>query len=557
MAFPFKIQPMAPLSALKSDNWPENQPPSFRPPLRGFTPPCMGQSASSRLLTLSQSRDFTNDLPDECLALVFGSLTAADRRTCSLVCRRWLLIEASCRARLSLHARPSLLQAVPPLFARFDAVSKLSLRCSRRTASVGDEALALIASRCPRLVSLKLRSCRDITDAGMDAVARHCPDLRKLSVGCCCFGANGIDVVLRGCLLLEELSVKHLRSLHDSTAISGPIAGVTSLRTVCLKDLYNAQCFAPLIASSPKLKTLKLIRCSGDWDPLLEAMAGKVPGFAELHLERLQVSDRGLIALSARVDLEFLRLVKTPECTDAGVAAVAECSPRLRKLHVDGWKADRIGDDGLAAVARRCVGLQELVLVGVNPSIRSLELVATNCGSLERLALCGSDTVGDAEIACVAAKCTSLKKLCIKGCPVSDQGMESFVSGCPNLLKVKVKRCPGVTPECAERLMASRSGQLSMNVEPVDEGPDDEQRIVAAIDEVEIQESNSGGRGIEQAVATAGLITTSWKRRCATMKMLSGLIAARRNVVAFATRKWSSQGRTILSLVNAEHQHGR
>lgn len=493
----------------------------------------MGQAASSRPLTvtLAHSGDGTADLPDECLALVFHFLPAEDRRTCSLVCRRWLFVDGRFRTSLSIRARASLFQAAPALFSRFEAVSNLALRCSRGSASIGDDALALIASRCPNLLSLKLRACRDLTDAGMAAVARHCPGLRKLSVGSCCFGARGIDVVLQGCLLLEELSVKRLRGLHDLAAISVPAAGANSLRSVCLKDLYNGQCFAPLIASSPYLKTLKLICCSGDWDPLLEAMAGKVPGLAELHLERLQVSDRGLITLSASVDLEFLRLVKTPECTDVGLVAVAESCPSLRKLHVNGWKADRISDEGLATVAQRCAGLQELVLVGVNTSIRSLELLATNCGGLERLALCGSETVGDAEIACVAAKCASLKKLCIKECPVSDQGMEYFATGCPKLVKVKVKRCAGVTPECAGRLMESRRGHLSVNLEAVDGETDDKQGSLAVVNEVVVQENNNGGG-----------IPTRCKRKRAATRMRTGLIAARRNVVAFATGRWSWQG---------------
>ncbi|XP_074573243.1 F-box protein At1g47056-like [Curcuma longa] len=491
----------------------------------------MGQAASSRPFTLSQSRDVTADLPDECLALVFHFLPAADRRTCSLVCRRWLLVDGRFRTRLSLRASASLLQAAPDLFSRFEAVSNLALRCSRRSASIGDDALALIASRCSNLLSLKLRACRDLTDAGMAAVAHHCPGLRKLSVGSCCFGAKGIDVVLQGCLLLEELSIKRLRGLHDLAAISAPASGATSLRSVCLEDLYNGQCFAPLIASSPYLKTLKLVCCSGDWDPLLEAMAGKVPGLAELHLERLQVSDRGLIPLSARVDLEVLRLVKTPECTDVGLVAVAESCPRLRKLHVDGWKADRISDEGLATVAQRCAGLQELVLIGVNTSIRSLELLATNCGALERLALCGCETVGDAEIACIAAKCASLKKLCIKECPVSDQCMEYLATGCPMLVEVRMKRCAGVTPECAERLMERRRGRLSLNLEAVEGEADDKQGRLAAVEEVIVKENNNGGG-----------IPTICKRRLAATRMRTGLIAATRNMVALAAGKWSPQG---------------
>ncbi|XP_062194313.1 F-box protein At1g47056-like [Phragmites australis] len=405
------------------------------------------------------AEDHTADLPEELLALVFGLLGSGDRKRCSLVCRRWLAVEAASRLRLALDARSPLLDAaaLPRLLARFPAVSKLALKCDRRADSVGDPALALIADRLgPGLRRLKLRSLRAVTDDGVATLATAAANLRKLSVGSCAFGAKGIEAVLRSCLQLEELSVKRLRGLAHSEpiAVSGP-----RLQFLSLKDLYNGQCFSCLITQSPNLKTLKIIHCSGDWDPVLLAIPREA-SLAELHLEKLQVSDRGVAPLFG---LEVLYLAKAPEVTDIGLAALATKSPRLRKLHVDGWKANRIGDPGLAVVAQKCASLQELVLIGVNLTSASLKLIAANCPTLERLALCGSDTFGDAEISCVAAKCVALRKLCIKACPVSDTGMNKLAEGCPRLVKVKVKKCRGVTSECAERLRASRNGALAVN----------------------------------------------------------------------------------------------
>lgn len=100
----------------------------------------------------------------------------------------------------------------------------------------------------------------------------------------------------------------------------------------------------------------------------------------------------------------------------------------------------------------------------MNLTAVSLESVATNCQRLERLALCGSETIGDAEISCVASKCVALKKLCIKGCPVTDQGIEAFAWGCPNLVKIKVKKCRGVTSDLADWLKVRR-GSLMVNLD--------------------------------------------------------------------------------------------
>ncbi|XP_047048733.1 F-box protein At1g47056-like [Lolium rigidum] len=401
--------------------------------------------------------DYTAELPEELLAVVFGLLGSGDRKRCSLVSRRWLAAEAASRLRLALDARAPLLAAAPGILRRFSAVSKLALKCDRRAESVGDPALVLVARRLgPGLRRLKLRSLRAVTDDGVHALAAAAVNLRKLSVGSCAFGARGIEAVLRSCTQLEELSVKRLRGLANSDPITVP---GPRLQSLSMKELYNGQHFSCLITSSPNLKTLKIIRCSGDWDPVLQTIP-KNSTLSELHLEKLQVSDLGVASLCG---LEVLYLAKAPEVTDVGLAALATKSPRLRKLHVDGWKANRIGDRGLATVAQKCASLQELVLIGVNLTSASLELIAANCPALERLALCGSDTFGDAEISCVATKCASLRKLCIKACPVSDAGMDKLAAGCPRLVKVKVKKCRGVTFECAERLRASRHGALAVN----------------------------------------------------------------------------------------------
>ncbi|PIA27134.1 hypothetical protein AQUCO_08300075v1 [Aquilegia coerulea] len=393
-------------------------------------------------------REYISELPDDCLAYVFQSLSSGDRKRCSLVCKRWLLVEGESRHRLSLNAKADLNLSISTLFTRFNSVTKLALKCDRKGVSIGDDGFILISLRCRNLTRLKLRACREITDAGMESFAKNCKSLKKLSFGSCTFGAKGMNAILNHCSFLEELSVKRLRGIADgSPAVPiGPGVAAGSLKSICLKELYNGQCFGPLIAAAKNLRSLKLFRCSGDWDVLLESISNRVTGLVEVHLERLQVSDRGIAALSSCLDLEILHLVKTPECTNAALVSIADRCKLLRKLHIDGWKTNRIGDEGLMAIAKRCPNLQELVLIGVNPTNVSLGHLG-NCRNLERLALCGSETIGDPEISCIASKCTALKKLCIKGCPVSNHAMEALVGGCPNLVKVKVKKCRGVTSD--------------------------------------------------------------------------------------------------------------
>lgn len=239
--------------------------------------------------------------------------------------------------------------------------------------------------------------------------------------------------LLNNCSSLQELSVKRLRGIKDGDGVEpiGPGVAGSNLRSIKLKKLYNGQCFSPLITKSKNLTTLKILSCSGNWDGLLEA-ARRNNFLKEIHLEKLQVSDVGLMAVSKCSNLEVFHLGRAPDFSNEGISAIANKCKLLKKLHIEGCRSNRIGDLALMAIAKNSVNLVKLVLVGVNPSSVSLTAMASNCDKLETLALCGSKTIGDDEISCMAPKCAALKKLLIKRCRVTDSGIEAVAYGCPN-----------------------------------------------------------------------------------------------------------------------------
>ncbi|XVE82842.1 hypothetical protein DITRI_Ditri16bG0038200 [Diplodiscus trichospermus] len=496
------------------------------------------------------NRDYTADIPDECLAYIFQFLGPGDRSRCSLVCKRWLRVDGWSRHRLSLNAKSDIVASLPSLFTRFDSVTRLTLRCSRKSISLSDSALVTVSIRCQNLTRLKLRGCREISDEGMSAFAQNSKNLRKLSCGSCMFGAKALNAVLDYCKNLEELSVKRLRGIHDGAETIGPGAAASSLKMICLKELVNGQSFEPLLVGSKNLKTLKIIHCLGDWDGVLQLIGSqnrngkeylnfnnnnsnaKSHSLMEIHLERLQVSDIGLSAISKCTKIENLHIVKTPECSNYGLVCIAEHCKLLRKLHVDGWRTNRIGDEGLVAVAKHCLNLQELVLIGVNATHLSLEAFASNCSKLERLALCGSGTIGDTEIACIAAKCMALKKLCIKGCPISDIAIEALVSGCPSLMKIKVRKCRGVSTEAGEWLREQRGSMvIDLDASEIDGGF--EAGVSDGVHEI--------GMEFPQAVGqvTSTDASASCNGRLALFRSKLGLFASR-NLVACTFRRWSN-----------------
>ncbi|PWA93799.1 SKP1/ASK1-interacting protein 2 [Artemisia annua] len=395
--------------------------------------------------------DYTNSLPDECLALIFNYLiTTNDRNNSSLVSHRWFRIEAQTRTYLTLKAHSNLQPFILSIFNRFNSLTQLVLRnYSTSLVSINDNDMILITSMCPNLTRLKLCFCDRLT-----VFSKNCKELKEFSCANCEFSDLGMLELLDNCTQLEVLSVTWLVSrLSDDKALSN-FRAAKSLKVIKVSFVCNERLFEPLIIASKNLKSLKLIGCGGKWDRALESI-GDDNCLGDVHLEQVNVTDVGVSLLAKCRDLISL-YIKNVLCTDVGLISVAENCKRLKKLYVDDCVRNKIGNEGLIAVGKHSVNLQELVLKGVSVSCVSLQVIATNCQKLVRLELSRSETITDVEMMCIAEKCVALKSLCIEECCVSNKGIEAFALGCPNLAKFRVTKCKKVTREVKDRLRASR-----------------------------------------------------------------------------------------------------
>ncbi|GMI97542.1 VIER F-box proteine 3 [Hibiscus trionum] len=460
----------------------------------------MGQGySSSSLPGLVRGGDLTLALPDECLASIFGKLGCHDRNNCSLVCKHWKCVDSKSRQRLVLVARSEISLWFPSLFARFSSVSVLSLKCSRKLVSVDDDSLARIPALLPCLKKLKLKGCVDVTDNGLLAFSLHNPPLLgKLSFASCGIGSRGIVSLLVNCPSLTDLTLKRLRKLDaESTPLSfqhqscfktesnsntNGCYSYAKLERLCIKDVHNARLFVPLLCSSAQtLKTLIVCRSSGNWDSVLQSLQTSSSSIVEIQMDNVQLGDPGLVAISSSCPrLQVLYLSRATDCTDDGLSAISNSCRKLRKLHIDSWSrfgSRAIGEEGFLSIATKCAGLQEVVLMGVPITVISLNALATICPVLERMALCNTESVGDPEMQFIGAKFNALKKLCIKNCPISDTGIKAVGEGCPSLVKLKVKRCRGVTKEFMWKLRMRRrhlmvsvdSGSMLVAEDEIDE----------------------------------------------------------------------------------------
>ncbi|CAI5980566.1 unnamed protein product [Closterium sp. NIES-65] len=214
-----------------------------------------------------------------------------------------------------------------------------------------------------------------------------------------------------------------------------------------------------LLQATSRLETLILARNAGHWDQVLGSSLREklTPELSQIYVERVQITDKGLQCIGKCPKLEALVVVRTPECTDAGMAAVAAGCSGLKRLHVEGWAPGHLGDPGLSAIARHCRQLQELLLVSHACTVSSLQLLASNCPSLERLTLFLSHNMGDPELATLAYSCSNLRRLCVKACnKVTDLGIYALANGCPSLQRLKVRRCPAVSAHSLSVLQEQR-----------------------------------------------------------------------------------------------------
>ncbi|XP_022731500.1 F-box protein SKIP2-like [Durio zibethinus] len=425
------------------------------------------------------SEDFTLTLPDECLPWIFGKLGCHDRNNCSQVCKRWRHVDSKSRKSPVLVARSEISPWLPSLLSRFNSISVLSLKCSRKLVSVDDDNLARIPTLLPSLKKLKLKGCVDITDNGLQAFSVHRPPLlTNLSFASCGDGSRGIVSLLVNCPSLKDLTLKRLCKL-DAQSISLSLQdheeenqsyfneilntsicyNRNKLERLSLKDLHNAALFIPLLCSSAQtLKTLIVCRSSGNWDAVLQSLqtTTTTTSIVEIQMESVQIGDPGLLAISSFCPhLQVLYLSRATDCTDDGLSAIGNSCRNLRKLHIDAWSrfgSRAIGEEGFLSIVTKCPGLQEVVLIGVPITGISLNVLASSCPILERMALCNTDSVGDSEMQLIGVKFIALKKLCIKNCPISDSGIKAVGEGCPSLVKLKLKRCRGVTQATVSKL---------------------------------------------------------------------------------------------------------
>ncbi|XP_058074435.1 EIN3-binding F-box protein 1-like [Magnolia sinica] len=234
-----------------------------------------------------------------------------------------------------------------------------------------------------KLRSFTITSCSGVTDVGLEAVGKGCPDLRQLC--------------LRRCPFLSDQGLK---------AFSQAAAALESLQLEECNRITQLGVLGSLSNCGDKLKVLTLVKCLGIRDTV-----------------------SGLAQLSPCKSLRSLTISNCPGFGTAGLVMVGKLCPQLQ--HIDLAGLCGMTDAGFLALLDGCEsGLVKVNLAGcINLTDVAVSTLARLHGAtLQVLNLDGCRKVTDRSMAAIADNCFPLLDLDVSRCMVTDAGVASLAN---------------------------------------------------------------------------------------------------------------------------------
>ena len=325
----------------------------------------------------------------EILAIIFNYLDVRDKGRVACVCTAWRDASYNRLVWKGVVARLHLRQASPSLFPSLvqrgiRRIQILSLKRSLKDVMVGipnlevldisgcynvrDDALRhALAHELPRLTSLNLSLCKQITDNTVQRMSQYLKNLEVLELGGCAnLTSSGLLLLawelrklkvlnLRSCRCISDQGIGHLAGINRNMGPHGALA----LEELVLQDCQKLtdQSLKYMSVGLTSLRVLNLSFCSGVSDSGLRYLA-KMPTLRELNLRSCDgVSDMGVGYLAqggsrvTAIDLSFCGVA------DQGVIHISQGLYHLRTLSLCNCN---ISDDSLQRLVRTCHDLDTL-----------------------------------------------------------------------------------------------------------------------------------------------------------------------------------------------------
>jgi hypothetical protein len=216
----------------------------------------------------------------------------------------FLLASGCCKlSTLKLSSRAAVTNAGISAVAQNGALTTVSLSSCN---AVSDAALRVIAECCVGLKSLQLYYNPRLSDATLILLGQRCHQLRHIQLQCCSFTSTGLQSLVEGCPLLQELSLFNWPQIGP--AIQAAALNCPQLR---LFDLRRSQVTGSAVRDVAK-------RC-----PLLE----------EVTLGGRNIGDKTVVEFARRCrNLTQFDVMKSSATADGIRTVVMHCGPLLSDI---------------------------------------------------------------------------------------------------------------------------------------------------------------------------------------------------------------------------------
>ncbi|CAK9179638.1 unnamed protein product [Ilex paraguariensis] len=253
-----------------------------------------------------------------------------------------------------------------------------------------------------KLRSFAITSCQGVTDLGLQAVGKGCPNLKQLCLHKCgLMSDNGLVSFAKSAGSLESLQLEQCHRVTQSGIFSILVNCGDKLKTLALTNCLGIKDVIlgfPLMSFCKSLRSLSIRNCPGFGNASLAMLGRLCPQLQRVDLIGLQgITDEGFFPLiqNCKSGLTKVNLCGCGNLTDKVVSAIAKLhGATLEYLNLDGCRS--VTDASLVAIAKNCLFLSELDVS--KSSITDSGIEALACAAqlnLQILSLSGCSLVTD------------------------------------------------------------------------------------------------------------------------------------------------------------------
>lgn len=311
--------------------------------------------------------------------------------------------------------------------------------------AIKDADLIELASKCPELINVNFKGCRDITDLGLIALARECPKLTSVNIMECnnitneslcelariCTNLTSLHCDQKGltddvllalgahCLNLTTLTFSHNEAITNEgfIGLSHGCCNLTSIdfsfnKTItddgifefarnCQNlisinfnncNLITEKSLNELVKANRNLVSICVASNENVTKKFLETVGENCVELKSLNLEECsKITNTGLLALAKKniqlKNLIWINLTSNENITDEGLILFAKAYPNLQFVNIA--KCQKITRMGLLELAKTCTNLYSISFYGCSypQSNRVLTLLTQSSSNFRSIRL--------------------------------------------------------------------------------------------------------------------------------------------------------------------------